>query len=403
MGKGIKINFDVNDDIYEVYTSNNSQGDFVLYSNNIIEDSIIISGTPLSNANNILYVKLITNKNDRIITITIERPSNIVAPSTPTLTSTPTKTPTKTPTTGLTPTPTSTVTSTTGLTPTPTSTTGLTPTPTSTVGSTTPTITRTPTTTPTYVEAFNVSSFVYTSYEEFNNNNSTLKYYSNLTDLYNSIMTETNRVSVIMENIKTDNVNGIVVGAKIYNSSNVLFNITGYMCYINNNVFKYIKIVNSIITEIGNLVAPSNSVTGTTILFPYYTKGNDNSTGWGYLEGYGNWSHRLNINNDGLTLIYQYNGGNNDASIASSGTFIYNYSGINYICKPYFTINRRTKNYGLPNSYVIPNMYRGTLIELIISIEVTQQTPATITEAIALIMENIRREFNISYNILIGK
>jgi hypothetical protein len=27
-----------------------------------------------------------------------------------------------------------------------------------------------------------------------------------------------------MENIKTDNVNGIVIGAKIYNSNNVLFN-----------------------------------------------------------------------------------------------------------------------------------------------------------------------------------
>jgi hypothetical protein len=392
MGKGIKINFDVNDDIYEVYTSNNSQGDFVLYSNNIIEDSIIISGTPLSNANNILYVKLITNKNDRIITITIERPSYILAPSTPTLTSTPTKTPTVTPTKGLTPTPTSTV----------TSTTGLTPTPTSTIGST-PITTRTPSTTPTYVDAFNVSSLVYTSYEEFSNNNSTLKYYTNLTDLYNSIMTETNRVSVIMENIKTDNVNGIVVGAKIFNSSNVLFNITGYMCYINNNVFKYIKIVNSIITEIGNLVAPSNTVTGTTILFPYYTTGNDNSTGWGYLEGYGYWVHKLNINNDGLTLIYQLRGGNHDASIASSGTFIYGYNGVNYVCKPYFTINRRTKNYGLPNSYVIPNMYRGTLIELIISVEVSQQTPTTITEEIYKIMNNIITEFNISYNILIGK
>ncbi len=396
MGKGIKINFDVNDEIYEVYTSNNSQGDFVLYSNNIIEDSIIISGTPLSNANNILYVKLITNKNDRIITITIERPSNIVVPPTPTLTSTPTKTPTVTPTKGLTPTPTSTV----------TSTTGLTPTPTSTIGST-PTTTRTPSTTPTYVEAFNVSSFVYTSYEEFSNNNSTLRYYTNLTDLYNSIMTETNRVSVIMENIKTDNVNGIVVGAKIFNSSNVLFNITGYMCYISNNVFKYIKIVDSIITEIGNLVAPSNTVTGTTILFPYYTTGNDDpsgtSTGWGYLEGYGYWLHRLNINNDGLTLIYQLRGGNFDAQINSSGSFIYQYGGVNYVCRPYFTINRRTKNYGLPNSYVIPNMYRGTLIELIISVEVSQQTPTTITEEIYKIMENVRREFNISYNILIGK
>lgn len=395
MGKGIKINFDVNDDIYEVYTSNNSQGDFVLYSNNIIEDSIIISGTPLSNANNILYVKLITNKNDRIITITIERPSNILAPLTPTLTSTPTKTPTATTTIGLTPTPTST----TGLTPTPTSTIGGTPT-------TTPTITPTPSTTPPYVDAFTSSSLVYTSYEEYNGNNSTLRYYSNLTDLYNSIMIESNRVSNIIENVKTDNTSGIVVGAKIYSMSNALFNITGYMCYINNNVFKYIKIVNSIITEIGNLVAPS-TITGTTILFPYYTTGNENpsgtSTGWGYLEGYGYWVHRLNINNDGLTLIYQLRGGNYDASIASSGTFIYQYDGVNYICKPYFTIDRRTKNYGLPNSYVIPNMYRGTLIELVISVEVTQQTPATITEAIALIMENIRREFNVSYNILIGK
>jgi hypothetical protein len=397
MAKGIKINFDVDDDIYEVYTSNNSQGDFVLYSNNIIQDSIIISGSPLSNANNILYVKLITNKNDRIITITIEKPTDVIV-LTPTLTRTPTKTPTPTTTTGLTPTPTSTVTSTPGLSPTPTSTMGI-----------TPTITPTPSTTPPYVDIFNTSSLVYTSYEEFSDNNGNigvLKYYNNLTDLYNSIMIETNRVSNILENVKTDNTNGIVVGAKIYSTSNVLFNITGYMCYINNNVFKYIKIVNSIITEIGNLVAPS-TITGTTILFPYYTTGNDDpsgtSTGWGYLEGYGYWLHRLNINNDGLTLIYQLRGGNFDSQINSSGSFIYQYDGVNYICKPYFTINRRTKNYGLPNSYVIPNMYRGTLIELIISVEVSQQTPTTITNEIYKIMENVRREFNISYNILIGK
>jgi hypothetical protein len=397
MAKGIKINFDVDDDIYEVYTSNNSQGDFVLYSNNIIQDSIIISGSPLSNANNILYVKLITNKNDRIITITIEKPTDVIV-LTPTLTRTPTKTPTPTTTTGLTPTPTSTVTSTPGLSPTPTSTMGI-----------TPTITPTPSTTPPYVDIFNTSSLVYTSYEEFSDNNGNigvLKYYNNLTDLYNSIMIETNRVSNILENVKTDNTNGIVVGAKIYSTSNVLFNITGYMCYINNNVFKYIKIVNSIITEIGNLVAPS-TITGTTILFPYYTTGNDDpsgtSTGWGYLEGYGYWLHRLNINNDGLTLIYQLRGGNFDSQINSSGSFIYQYDGVNYVCRPYFTINRRTKNYGLPNSYVIPNMYRGTLIELIISVEVTQQTPTTITNEIYKIMENVRREFNISYNILIGK
>lgn len=397
MAKGIKINFDVDDDIYEVYTSNNSQGDFVLYSNNIIQDSIIISGSPLSNANNILYVKLITNKNDRIITITIEKPTDVIV-LTPTLTRTPTKTPTPTKTTGLTPTPTSTVTSTPGLSPTPTSTMGI-----------TPTITPTPSTTPPYVDIFNSSSLVYTSYEEFSDNNGNigvLKYYNNLTDLYNSIMIETNRVSNILENVKTDNTNGIVVGAKIYSTSNVLFNITGYMCYINNNVFKYIKIVNSIITEIGNLVAPS-TITGTTILFPYYTTGNDDpsgtSTGWGYLEGYGYWLHRLNINNDGLTLIYQLRGGNFDSQINSSGSFIYQYDGVNYVCRPYFTINRRTKNYGLPNSYVIPNMYRGTLIELIISVEVSQQTPTTITNEIYKIMENVRREFNISYNILIGK
>jgi hypothetical protein len=51
----------------------------------------------------------------------------------------------------------------------------------------------------------------------------------------------------------------------------------------------------------------------------------------------------------------------------------------------------------------VPNIYRGTLIELIISVEVSQQTPTTITPEITLIMDNIRTEFNISYNILIGK
>jgi hypothetical protein len=48
-------------------------------------------------------------------------------------------------------------------------------------------------------------------------------------------------------------------------------------------------------------------------------------------------------------------------------------------------------------------MYRGTLIELIISIEISPKNPITITNEIALIMENIIGTFNASFNILIGK
>jgi hypothetical protein len=298
------------------------------------------------------------------------------------------------------------------LTPTPTPTLTITPTPTSTP--TGPTPTPTPN-----ITLYNIASPIYTSYDEFNGNTSTLKYYANLTDLYNSIMVESNRVSNIMENVKTDNAGGFVNGAKIYNSNNTLFNITGYMCYIDSGVFKYINIVNSLITGTGTISAPSaNTVTGSKILFPYYTKGGDNLTGWGSIGSYGEWKHRLNIN--GLTLSYLFRNGNYDSQINSGGTFVFtdnvevregqSYYGTyaNWICRPYYTINRRTKTYGLPNNYTIPDIYRGTLIELIVSVEVTPPSevnslPPWASNAVLNAKNIVRYEFNIAYSILVGK
>ena len=314
----------------------------------------------------------------------------------------------------LTPTPTPTLT----ITPTPTSTpTGPTPTPTSTSAGPTPTPTST-----SNITLYNVTSPIYTSYDEFNGNTSTLKYYGNLTDLYNSIMVESNRVSDIMETVKTDNAGGFVNGAKIYNSNNTLFNITGYMCYIDNGVFKYINIVNSLITGTGTLSAPSaNTITGSKVLFPYYTTGRSDSnvvsTGWGSIDDYNYWRHKLNIS--GLTLNYIFRNGRHDNEINSSGgTFIFSapievsdsqsYYGTytNWICRPYFKINRRSKIYGLPNNYTIPDIYRGTLIEFIFSVEVTPPNNISGNASATAILNaknNVRFENAITYNILVGK
>jgi hypothetical protein len=335
-----------------------------------------------------------------------------------------TLTPTPTPTLTITPTPTSTPT---GPTPTPTSTSaGPTPTPTSTSAGPTPTPTSTsagPTPTPTSnITLYNVTSPIYTSYDEFNGNTSTLKYYGNLTDLYNSIMVESNRVSNIMETVKTDNAGGFVNGAKIYNSNNTLFNITGYMCYIDNGVFKYINIVNSLITGTGTLSAPSaNTITGSKVLFPYYTTGRNDSnvvsTGWGSIDDYNYWRHKLNIS--GLTLNYIFRNGRHDNEINSpGGTFIFgapvevrdgqSYYGTytNWICRPYFKINRRSKIYGLPSNYTIPDIYRGTLIEFIFSVEVTPPNNISgdaTAKAILNAKDIVRYENAITYSILVGK
>ena len=237
-------------------------------------------------------------------------------------------------------------------------------------------------------------------------------------------MVESNRVSNIMENVKTDNTGSFVNGAKIYNSNNTLFNITGYMCFIDNGAFKYINIVNSLITETGSLSAPSaNTVTGSKILFPYYTTGKNESnvvsTGWGSIGSFDEWKHRLNIN--GLTLSYLFRNGRYDNEINSpGGTFIFGdpvnikddnefsygtYT--NWICKPYFKINRRSKIYGLPNNYTIPNIYRGTLIEFIVSVEVTPPSSVPVNDIPAQVIlkakNNVRYENAITYSILVGK
>lgn len=390
MAKGIKINFDVADDVYEIYTSNDAYSNFVLYRNNVTEDSIIISGSPINQASKILYVKLKTPNNERLVTVVIEKSSDVtptptVTP-TPALTVTPTKTVTRTPT----------VTNTVG---------GITPTPTIT-STITPTKTVTPSITPTTINVFDNNLYVYTSYESYDGNIPTLYYYDTLTLLYNSIINETNNVTNIMETVKTDNINGIAVGAKVYNENNVLFDITGYMCYFYNNTPRYIRVVGGIINEINNLNAPS-TISGTKILFPYYTKGSDNTYGWGYLNRDANssyWVHKLNINANGLTLIYQLSNGNFNQQLSeNNGYFSYTTESIEFFCYPYFTINRRAKLSGLPDGYTIPNIYRGTLIELIISVDVVPRYSLPVNEHNTNIMENIKTTFNASFNILVGK
>jgi hypothetical protein len=110
----------------------------------------------------------------------------------------------------------------------------------------------------------------------------------------------------------------------------------------------------------------------------------------------------LNIEPDGLTLNYQFFNGNFDEQIKNNGSFVYNQGEHNYNCKPYFTINRLKKIIGLPNGYTIPNMFRGSLIELIISVEVTELNNNNKNDEYYKRIENIITEFNASFQILIG-
>ena len=241
---------------------------------------------------------------------------------------------------------------------------------------------------------------VYTSFLEYNGNIPTTKYFTSVTDLFNAIYIESSRVATIYESVKTDNTGGLVVGALVNKLNNTSFSGTCYMCYVNNEVFKVLKLVNSIITEINNLTIPT-TISESSIIFPYFTKTPNQVSGWGYLSNVGDWwKHKLNLQADGQTLDYFFE----DGSITTTD-FVHNHGGFVYNCSRYFTINRiGGKIPGSPNNFKIPDIFRGSLVEIVIDVDVT--CPKLTTESdndYRIRMGNVHTEYNASFLIFIGK
>lgn len=399
MAKGIEIKFKNNIEAYDVFTSNVLNGLYIKYLTNFTGDKLVITGNTVDFSTDYLFIKLKSKKSERKLVINLKK---VLAPSvtpTPLVSSTPTKTvPIVSTSIGVTPTSTTPQTSTTIIPPTPS--------------------VQTPP-----VDAsglYTYSGFVYTSYVQFTGNDGSVLYFEDIKDLYNNIMTDSSTYANIIETIKTNNSGGIVVGSKIYNENNAQFTNTDdfYMGYFDNGNPKYIKIVNNVVSEIGDLVVQTTSVTGTKILFPYYMTINGKS-GWGYANSTAEWfENYLNIASDGLTIISSFKNGNYDSSINNTNTFkitltldivnpankVTERSTAEYTCTPYFTINRGEKIKGLMNGYKIPDMYRGTLIELTQSVTATSNRLNNESEE----MNNLRNDYaatqlTSSYHVLVGK
>ena len=394
MAKGIEIKFKNNTETYDVFTSNVLNGLYIRYTSNFTGDKLVITGNTVDFSTDFLFVKLKSKRSERKLVINLKKVLSPVL----------TPTPTNTPTISLSPSK------------------GLSLTPTPTPSSSKPTSSSTPTPTPSTSKEITIDSsglylyngFVYTSYVEYDGNNGTTKYFTNINDLYNNILTESTTYSNIIENVKTDKSSGIVVDAKIYNETNSQFvnNSSFYMGYYDNGRPKYLKLTDNKITEIGDLVISSTSVTGTKILFPYFMTIGSNS-GWGYSNTTADWfEYRLNVADDGLTLIYTFKNGNFDSQISNGGTFkttisLYVngiYRTAEYTFKPYFTINRGNSIIGTLNGYKIPDMYRNSLVELVQS--VTGTSPQINGESNGDYNTRIDLacgQFTTAYHILIGK
>ena len=241
------------------------------------------------------------------------------------------------------------------------------------------------------------SSFLaYVSYNTYVGNTATNNLFRNTQDLYNAMYTSMFiGESIISSFYFTNSV--LSLGDSIYINGSVVTG-TAYLGYFEGNNMKYVKILNGVVSEIGSTLTGS-TISPTIVLFPYYTRTNSGDTGYGYLASTGAyWKARLRITSDNQTLDFYF-------PPSTSGTqFNFNDGTYNYIVKPYFRIGRNAKIYGIPNNYKIPDIYKGTWIELLCSMEVySDKSPSETEENYIIRKGNVESNFNSVYHLLIGK
>lgn len=232
---------------------------------------------------------------------------------------------------------------------------------------------------------------IFTSFYSYDiSNNATLNIsYPSIQSLWNNINTEYSNVSNVLEDIKSDNSGGAVIGAKLYNSTGVSYTVSGYFGYIESNTLKYIQLVAGTVVLKDVVIPTSTTVTNTRILFPFYSYNSSSSSdeGYGYpsysLNSYetynetGNtfnnyWKSKLEIASDGLTITdtsWNYISQGVGSPAGFTIDWVINGTSGTFSLRKYWMINRGEKHYTPLTSYKLPDIYRGSTIEVVISTE----------------------------------
>jgi hypothetical protein len=236
----------------------------------------------------------------------------------------------------------------------------------------------------------------YVSYNTYVGNTATNNLFTTTKDLYNAMYTSMFTGETIVSTFKFNN-SVLSLGDSIY-INNTIVSGNAYIGYFEGNNMKYIKITSGVVSEIGSTLTAS-TISETKVLFPYFTKTNSGDTGYGFLPVSGAfWKARTRIGSDNLTINYLFSQSEN------GNQFDWNDGTYNYQVRPYFRIGRNAKIYGVPNNYVIPDMYRGTWIELLCSVEVfSVKSPSETNEQFEIRKGNVETNFNAVFHLLVGR
>lgn len=201
---------------------------------------------------------------------------------------------------------------------------------------------------------------------------------------------------VIHEEVKFSNIAGISVGATVHSLDNTQRMVTGYYGFFDNNIPKFARIVNGVVVEIDTIPVPNTFTEPSFVLFPKITSPLNNLTDRhnGWLENPNQWHQYIEFSGVDQKITVVFNIANN-ASDGNSFTF-YHPSGT-YFCRPYFRINRGPKIMGLPTNYQIPVELRGSVVEVVVDIDIT----STVTDPVLL--GNVNIAFNGAYTLIVGK
>jgi hypothetical protein len=228
--------------------------------------------------------------------------------------------------------------------------------------------------------------------KNYNGNNGVEYIPTSTTQLYDLLVIAKPTDGVIYEDVKFSNLAGIAIGATVHNMAGTQRMVTGYFGYHDSNVPKYARIVNGVVVEIATILVPAN-VQG-FVAFPKKTAPlnapTDIHNGW--LNSANVWNQYIDYVNNQITVRFDVP---NNAADGNSFTFTHP-SGTFY-CRPYFRINRGPKIAGLPKNYTIPAELRGSVVEVVVDIDIT----STVTDATFL--SNVNTEFNGSYILIVGK
>lgn len=170
--------------------------------------------------------------------------------------------------------------------------------------------------------------------------------YNTEQELYDGILNKFSNVSNKITEIFSDG--ELNLGARIYkNSAKTELYESGYMGFFQGNTLKKFKLLNGVIVEpVSNATSNVNSVTGTTILFPFGHYKDGAFLGKGYAiynnQDFSFWVNKVEIGSDGLTL--------NDTTWNNSY---------------YWLFNKSLMSVPLIN-WKIPQEYRGTIVEIMI-------------------------------------